>query len=106
MRLNTLLRAAAFASRFERPVRAVLRAVLEPRKPRHRLLRVVLGLVGVVVLAALLVVGVVAGAAMIIGGLAWRLVQRPTQPARPIAPQGRRVFDGDYRVVGRPLISR
>jgi hypothetical protein len=101
MRPQTLLRFAALASRFERPIRGVLRAVIEPRKPRHRVLRVVLGLAGLVLLSMLVVVGAVVGAAMIAGGLAWRLLRRPVRPAAEA-----RVFDGAYRVVERPMLTR
>jgi len=104
MRLNTLLRFASFAARYERPVREAICVLREPRKPRHRIARVALGLVGIVVLAALLVVGIVAGAAMILGGIAWRLMRGPGRPVQPMA-RGR-VFDATYRVVGRPMLSR
>ncbi|GAB2523795.1 hypothetical protein [Lysobacter humi (ex Lee et al. 2017)] len=102
MRPQTLLRAAALYARFERPVRSVLRAVIEPRKPRHRVLRVLLAAVGLVVLAGLLVVGLVLGTLAIVGGLAWRLL-RPS-PAPRTRPS--RVFDADYRIVGRQLLPR
>lgn len=104
MRLDMLFRAASFAQRYERPLRDAYRVLREPRKPRHRVLRVVAGLVGVVLLAVLLVVGIVLGAVMILGGVAWRLLRGPGRPVQPMA-QGR-VFDGAYRVVSRPLITR
>lgn len=104
MRLPVLLRFATLLSRFERPVRGVLRAVIEPRKPRHRVLRGVLAILGVGVLAVLLTVAVVLGAAMIAGGLLWRLVRRPQRPLRPMA--NGRVLDATYRVVRRPALSR
>ena len=104
MRPNLLLRLASFVSRYERPLRDAWRALREPRKPRHRVARAVLGLVGIVLLAGLLVVGVVVGAAMIFGGLAWRLLRGPRQPVQPMA-RGR-VFDAAYRVVSRPMLSR
>jgi hypothetical protein len=104
MRLHMLFRAASFAQRYERPLREVYRAVREPRKPRHRVLRVVAGLAGIVVLAILLVVGIVLGAAMILGGVAWRLVRGPGRPVQPMA-RGR-VLDAAYRVVSRPLLTR
>lgn len=105
MRLPVLLRFATLLSRFERPVRGVLRAVIEPRKPRHRVLRGVLAILGVGVLAVLLTVAVALGAAMIAGGLLWRLVRRPQRrPLRPMA--NGRVLDATYRVVRRPALSR
>lgn len=104
MRLNTLLRFASFAARYERPLRDAVRVLREPRKPRHRVARVALGLVGVVVLAALLVVGIVVGAAMILGSLGWRLLRGPGRPVQPTARAN--VFDASYRVVDRPMLSR
>ncbi|WP_246022844.1 hypothetical protein [Cognatilysobacter terrigena] len=101
MRLYTLLRLSDLLGRAERPARGVFRAVIEPRKPRHRLLRVVLALFGLALLAAFLVVAVAVGAVMIIGGLGWKLLHRT-----PRAPRDPRVLDGTYRVVTRPLLSR
>jgi hypothetical protein len=102
--MRILLRLASLAARYERPLRDAFRVLREPRKPRHRIARVALGLVGLVLLAALLVVGVVVGAAMILGGLAWRLLRGVRRPVQPMA-RGR-VFDGVYRVVARPLLTR
>lgn len=99
-----LFRVASFASRYERPLRDAVRVLREPRKPRHRVLRAVAGLVGVVLLAGLLVVGIVVGAAMILGGLVWRLLRGARRPLQPVA-RGR-VFDAAYRVVSRPLLTR
>lgn len=102
--MRTLFRFVSFAARYERPIRETVRVLREPRKPRHRIARVGLGLVGLVLLAALLVVGIVVGGAMILGGLAWRLL-RPSR--RPVEPMARgRVLDGAYRVVSRPLLTR
>lgn len=70
-----------------------------PRRPRHPLLRIALRLLGVVLLLALVVVGVFVGAAMLVGGLLWRLwVQRG---ARAGVRRGERAFEGSYRVVGK-----
>jgi hypothetical protein len=102
--MRILLRLASLAARYERPLRDAIGVLREPRKPRHRIARVALGLVGLVVLAMLLVVGVVVGAAMILGGLAWRLLRGARRPVQPMA-RGR-VFDGVYRVVTRPLLTR
>jgi hypothetical protein len=79
-----------------------LSALFAPRKPRHPLLRLVLGVVGLVVLALLLAVGVVVGVAMLCGGLVLRLLR---QRGKPTA--GTRVVDAEYRVVpktGQPLL--
>jgi len=71
-----------------------VRAMFAPRKPRHALLRIALGLVGVAMLAVLLVAGVFIGAAMILFGLARRLLVR-----QPAAPRDSRIVDAEYRVV-------
>ncbi|TDK33846.1 hypothetical protein [Luteimonas terrae] len=71
-----------------------VRAMFAPRKPRHPLLRIALGLVGVAMLAVLLVAGVFIGAAMIMFGLARRLLVR-----QPAAPRDGRIVDAEYRVV-------
>ena len=73
---------------------ANLRNLFAPRKPRHPVLRIALGLLGVAMLAVLLVVGLFVGAAMILFGITRRLlVRRPT--ARPDA----RIVEAEYRVV-------
>lgn len=90
----------SFHSRFSG---AGLSAMFAPRKPRNPLLRALLGVVGVVLLAGLLVVGLFVGVAMLAGGLAMRLLR---QRGRPVAGQPR-VVDGEYRVVtktGQPLL--
>ena len=104
MRLHMLFRAASFAARYERPLRDAVRALRDPRKPRHRVLRVVAGLAGLVLIAALLVVGIVVGAAMILGGLAWRLLRGLRRPVQPMASG--RVVDATDRVVPRTLLTR
>lgn len=72
-----------------------VRAMFAPRKPRHPLLRIALGLIGVAVLGLLLVVGLFVGTAMILLGLTRRLLMRsPAAPARDP-----RVVDAEYRVV-------
>ncbi|MFT4197892.1 MAG: hypothetical protein QM601_08290 [Pseudoxanthomonas sp.] len=77
-----------------------LRAVLEPRKPRHRLMRAALGLVGLAVLSVLVFFGLFVGAAMVAAGLGWRLLRARQQ--RPAAPA--RVVEGEYRVVRKPAL--
>ncbi|WP_242111572.1 hypothetical protein [Luteimonas aquatica] len=73
-----------------------LSALFAPRKPRHALLRVAFGVLGVALLLVLLVIGVFVGAAMLIGGLLLRLLG---QRGKPVARK--RVVDGEYRVVGK-----
>lgn len=72
-----------------------MRSAFEPRKPRHRLLRFVLGLVGLGLVLVLLAFSLVIGAVMIGGGLLYRLWRRRAAPlARPA-----NVVEGQYRVV-------
>lgn len=68
-----------------------------PRRPRHPLLRLALGVVGIGLLLALLFVGVFVGAAMLAGGLLWRLWARRNTP---VVARNRDI-NGDFRVVGK-----
>ena len=72
-----------------------------PRKPRHRVLRVVLALFGVALLAVLLVFGLMIGAAMLGGGLLYRLWR---QRGKPVANQTR-PLDAEYRVLRKPMLT-
>lgn len=85
-------------ARFFRFDASHLHAVLEPRKPRNPLLRVLAGLVGLVVLGVMLVVGLFVGAAMLLVGLGLRLAR---QRNRPVVRR-HDVVDGEYRIVGKP----
>jgi hypothetical protein len=90
-------------SRFAvRDVQSRVRAAFEPRKPRHRLLRFVLGLVGLALVVMLVMFGVVVGATMLTVGLVYRLFVRR---AKPVASDPR-ILDAEYRVVGKPQLSR
>ena len=68
-----------------------------PRRPRHRLLRVVLGVVGAGQLLTLLFVSVFVGIAMLGAGMLWRLWKQRNQP---LFVRGAAI-DGDFRVVGK-----
>ncbi|MDE2407803.1 MAG: hypothetical protein KGL91_08065 [Xanthomonadaceae bacterium] len=70
-----------------------------PRRPRHPLLRLALGVLGVALLLVLLCVGVFVGAAMLIGGLLWRLWVQRGQPVRVRTRSDS--IDGDFRVVDK-----
>ncbi|NYZ62446.1 hypothetical protein H0E82_06670 [Luteimonas sp. SJ-16] len=70
-----------------------------PRKPRHPLLRVLLGLTGIALLAVLLVAGVFIGAAMILFGIARRLLLRGAGGTRATRAVDARFVDAEYRVV-------
>src|SRR5690606_4344657 len=80
---------------------SALRGLFTPRKPRRArnpVLRVLLGLVGVAVLAVLLVVGLFVGAAMVSFGLL-----RAALRGRRTGPEQRGdVLDAEYRVVTKP----
>src|SRR3546814_7458985 len=80
----------SFHSRFSG---AGLSAMFAPPKPRHPLLRALLGVVAVLLLVGLLVVGLFVGVAMISGGLVMRLLR---QRGKPMA-QDPRVVAGEYR---------
>src|SRR3546814_1535227 len=67
----------SFHSRFSG---AGLSAMFAPRKPRHPLLRALLGVVGVLLLVGLLVVGLFVGVAMLTGGLVMRLLRQRGKP--------------------------
>jgi hypothetical protein len=73
--------------------------ITAPRRPRHRLLRIVLGIAGIGLLLALLFVSVFVGIAMLAAGMLLRLWKQRGKPiARPVHANS---IDGDFRVVGR-----
>lgn len=74
-----------------------------PRRPRHPLLRVALGLLGIALLLGLVVVGVFVGAAMLAAGLLWRLWAQRSKPA-PVRARADSI-DGDFRVVGKAQLT-
>jgi hypothetical protein len=81
-----------------------VRSAFEPRKPRHRLLRFALGVVGLGVLAVLVAFSVALGAAMIAAGMLYKLwKQRGKRLARNAADA--RIVDAEYRVVGQPELA-
>ena len=81
------------------------RAVFSPRKPRNPLVKIGLGLLGLVVLSLLLVVGLMVGAAMLVAGLVLKLVA----PRRAVRDNPRAndpsVVDAQYTVVSRTAID-
>jgi hypothetical protein len=68
-----------------------------PRRPRHPLLRLALGALGVALLLALLFVSVFVGIAMLAAGMLLRIARQRGRRAVPRA----RSLDGDYRVIGK-----
>lgn len=71
------------------------RNAFAPRKPRHPLMRLALGLLGVGLLVVLVFFSVFVGAAMIAGGLLYRLIRKYGKPVAPDA----RIVDAEYNVV-------
>jgi len=77
-------------------------AITAPRRPRHPLLRALLGAVGIALLLVLLVFGVFIGAAMLLGGMLWRAWGGRHADPTPVAREG--VIDGSFRVVNTPQL--
>jgi hypothetical protein len=77
-----------------------LRAVFAPRKPRHPLLRIAVGLLGLAVLCVLVFFGVFVGAAMLAAGMTYRLLR----PRQRHAAQQQRVVEGEYQVVRKQAL--
>lgn len=86
---------SALHFRFDRP--AFTRFGGAPLR-RNVVLRVLMGLLGLAVLAVLVFVSVFVGAAMIAGGLLARLWKRRGQAPRTRTGE---VVDAEYRVVGK-----
>ena len=74
-----------------------------PRKPRHPLARIALGVLGLGVLAVLVFFSVFVGAAMLGAGLLYRLVRAARKPATPAMSRAR-VIEGQFRAVRRPAL--
>ena len=78
------------------------RNAFAPRKPRHPLLRIAIGLLGLGVVLTLVFVSVFVGVAMLAAGVLVRLVRMRGQPVA----RDHRVVDGQYRVIGKPALPR
>jgi uncharacterized protein (DUF58 family) len=72
----------------------------QPSKPRHPLLRLVLGLLGLVLLAVLVVVGLFVGLGMLLFAAVRRMLRAPAAASvsRKIDES---VIDGEYSVVNK-----
>ena len=68
-----------------------------PSKPRHPLLRLLLGLLGLVLLAVLVVVGLFVGLGMLMFAAVRRMLRAPAPAAREVES----VIDGEYSVVDK-----
>lgn len=72
-----------------------------PSKPRHPLLRLALGLLGIVLLAVLVVVGLFVGLGMLLFSAVRRMLRAPVAaPARVES-----VIDGEYSVVDKRPVT-
>lgn len=90
-------------SRFDaRDFQSRVRSAFKPRKPRHPLMRFVMGLLGLAMVVLLVMAGVVVGATMLAVGLAYKLLARR---GRPVARDAR-IVDAEYRVVDKPRLPR
>ncbi|HEY5802735.1 MAG TPA: hypothetical protein VIT90_03460 [Lysobacter sp.] len=78
-----------------------VRSAFEPRKPRHRLLRFAVGVVGLGLLAVLVMFSVVLGAAMIAAGIVYKLWKGRGKAAARDA----RIVEAEYRVVDRGVLE-
>jgi hypothetical protein len=88
---------SALHFRFDR--HAFFRAAqMPPRHRRHPLLRLLMGVLGLALLAVLVVASVFVGAAMLAIGVVARLA-RPRAASRRQAPAQGRVVDGECTVV-------
>jgi hypothetical protein len=83
-----------------------LHAAFAPRKPRHPLARLAIGLLGLGVLVVLVFFSVFVGIGMLAVGLVYRLVRqrKPALRGRPASAQRSRVVDGEYRIVGKTVL--
>ena len=75
-----------------------------PSKPRHPLLRLALGLLGLVVLALLVVFGLFIGLGMLLFAAVRRVIARAPSQAAPAHLE--RVIEGEYSVVANNVPAR
>ena len=73
-----------------------------PSKPRHPLLRIALGMLGVLLLAMLVVFGLFIGLGMLLFAAARRMM-RPAPSAAPEKLEG--VIDGEFSVIDKNRAS-
>ena len=78
------------------------RNAFAPRKPRHPLLRIAIGVLGLCVVLTLVFVSVFVGVAMLAAGVLVRLLR---MRGKPVA-RDHRIVDGQYRVIGKPALPR
>lgn len=73
-----------------------------PSKPRHPLLRLLFGIVGLALLAVLVVVGLFVGLGMLLFAAARRMLRAPAASSRPAALDT--VIDGEFSVIQKRRI--
>ena len=71
-----------------------------PRKPRHPLVRIAFGLLGLGLLLLLVFFSVFVGVAMLAAGVVYRLLK---QRGKPVAADAR-IVDGQFRVIGKAAL--
>jgi hypothetical protein len=71
-----------------------------PRKPRHPLVRLAFGLLGLGLLLLLVFFSVFVGIAMLAAGVLYRLLKPRGKPV----PRDARIVDGEFRVVGKAAL--
>ena len=71
-----------------------------PRKPRHPLVRLAFGLLGLGLLLLLVFFSVFVGIAMLAVGVLYRLLK---QRGKPVSRDAR-IVDGEFRVVGKAAL--
>ena len=71
-----------------------------PRKPRHPLVRLAFGLLGLGLLLLLVFFSVFVGIAMLAVGVLYRLLK---QRGKPVS-RDTRIVDGEFRVVGKAAL--
>ena len=100
--MSTQFRFFDFSRRDARDFQSRVRSAFEPRKPRHRLMRFVMGLLGLAMVVVLVMAGLVVGATMLAVGLAYKLLARRGRPA----VRDTRIVEAEYHVVDKPRLPR
>jgi UPF0716 family protein affecting phage T7 exclusion len=83
-----------------------LHSAFAPRKPRHPLARIAVGLLGIGVLALLVFFSLFVGVAMLGIGLGYRLLRtrKPSAPRSMGGASSANVVEGEYRIVGKTVL--
>lgn len=78
-----------------------MRSAFAPRKPRHPLLRLAFGLVGLGLLCLLIFFSVFVGIAMLAAGLVYKGL---SQRGKPVVGRDSSIVEGEYRVLRKPVL--